>query len=139
MSLRISLANCMPTINVMKQGWKQTKMRMKTIKEIKVQVLKRRKKFLSSRQKSCRLPLTDSKKEKQETATESEPKTSKLDEEAKELMRQIFNEVLKRRDCTPEAWRRIRIKVIYKKGDVEEAGNYRPTCTPTSAQTLHQA
>ena len=37
-------------------------MRMKTIKEIKVQVLKRRKKFLSSRQKSRRLPLTDSKK-----------------------------------------------------------------------------
>ena len=78
MSLRISLANCMPTINVMKQGWKQTKMRMETTKEIKVQVLNRRKKFLSSRQKSCRLPLKTQKKEKQETATESEPKTSKL-------------------------------------------------------------
>ena len=38
------------------------------------------------------------------------------DEETKEMMRQIFNEVLKQRDCTPEAWRRIRIKVIYKKG-----------------------
>ena len=79
MSLRNSTANYMPTINVMKQAWKQTKLRMETSKEIKVQVLNRRKKFLSSRQKSCRLPLTDSKKkEKQETATESEPKTSKL-------------------------------------------------------------
>ena len=44
------------------------------------------------------------------------------------MMRQIFNEVLKQRDCTSEAWRRKRIKVIYKEGDVEEAGNYRPFC-----------
>ena len=47
------------------------------------------------------------------------------DEETKEMMRQIFNEVLKQRDCIPEAWRRMRIKVVY----VEEAGNYRPICT----------
>ena len=44
-------------------------------------------------------------------------------------MRQIFNEVPQQRGCTPEAWRRKRIKVTYKKGDVEEAGNYRPICT----------
>ena len=47
----------------------------------------------------------------------------------REMIRQIFNEVIRQNDCTPEAWRRIRIRVIYKKGDVEEAGNYRPNCT----------
>ena len=39
------------------------------------------------------------------------------DEETKEMMKQIFNEVLKQRDCTPEARRRIRIKVIFRKGE----------------------
>ena len=33
----------------------------------------------------------------------------------KEMIRQIFNEVLNKNDCTPETWRRIRIKVIHKK------------------------
>ena len=47
----------------------------------------------------------------------------------KEWVRQIFNEVLHQKDCTLETWRKIRIKVIYKKGDVQDAGNYRPICT----------
>ena len=51
------------------------------------------------------------------------------DATTKEMIRQIFNEVLKHDDCTPATWRRIRIKVIYKKGNVEEVGNYRPICT----------
>ena len=50
-------------------------------------------------------------------------------EKTKEMTRQIFNEILKQEDCTPTTWRRIRIKVIHKKGDVEEAGNYMPICT----------
>ena len=37
------------------------------------------------------------------------------DATTKEMIRQIFNEVLKQDDCTPETWRRQRIKVIYKK------------------------
>ena len=45
------------------------------------------------------------------------------------MTRQFFNEILKQEDCTPTTWRRIRIKVIHKKGDVEEAGNYMPMCT----------
>ena len=45
------------------------------------------------------------------------------------MMGQIFNEVVRQKDCTPEAWRRIRFNVIYRKGDVEEAGTYRPICT----------
>ena len=51
------------------------------------------------------------------------------DEETKERIRQIFNEVLQQRDCTPESWRRIRIKVLVKKGAAQDAGNYRPICS----------
>ena len=50
--------------------------------------------------------------------------------------RQIFNEVLKQEDCTPETWRRTRVKVIYKKGSVEEVGKYRPICTLPSLYKL---
>ena len=50
-------------------------------------------------------------------------------EKTKEMMRQIFNKILQQEDCTPTSWRRIRIKVIHKKGDVEEEGNWRPMCT----------
>ena len=37
------------------------------------------------------------------------------DATTKDMIRQIFNEVLKQEDCTPETWKRLRIKVIYKK------------------------
>ena len=36
------------------------------------------------------------------------------DATTKEMIRQIFNEVFKHEDCTPETWRIIRIKVLYK-------------------------
>ena len=48
------------------------------------------------------------------------------DEETKEMVRQIFNEVIRQKECTPEGWQRI--KVIHKKKDVEDVGNYRPIC-----------
>ena len=51
------------------------------------------------------------------------------DEETKEMVRQIFNEMIKQKECTLQTWQRIRIKVIFKKGDVEDASNYRPICT----------
>ena len=41
----------------------------------------------------------------------------------------IFNEIVQRDDFTPKSWRKIRIKVIYKKGDREEPGNCRPICS----------
>ena len=44
-------------------------------------------------------------------------------------MRQIFNEIIKRNNFTPEEWKKVKIKVIYKKGDVEEVSNYRPICS----------
>ena len=44
-------------------------------------------------------------------------------------MRQIFNEIKKQNECTPEAWKKEKIKVLRKKGDVENVGNYRPICS----------
>ena len=45
------------------------------------------------------------------------------------MMRQLFNEVIKRNNFTPEEWKKVKIKVIYKKGDVEDVSNYRPICS----------
>ena len=51
------------------------------------------------------------------------------DEETREMMRQIFNEVIKKKEFTPEDWKKVTIKVIHKKGDVENVSNYRPICS----------
>ena len=37
------------------------------------------------------------------------------DDTTKEIIRQIFNEVIKQGSCTPETWRMIPMKVIHKK------------------------
>ena len=52
------------------------------------------------------------------------------------MMRQIFNEVIKRNNFTPEEWKKVKIKVIYKKGDVEDVSNYRPICSLLSMYKL---
>ena len=44
-------------------------------------------------------------------------------------MRQIFNEILKMNEFTLEDWNSVTIKVIHKKGDVENVSNYRPICS----------
>ena len=49
-------------------------------------------------------------------------------EETKEKIRNIFNEIAQQSDFTPNCWRKIRIQVIYKKGNREDPGNYRPIC-----------
>ena len=51
------------------------------------------------------------------------------DEETREMVRQIFNEIIKRHEFTPEDWKKVTIKVIHKKGDVENVSNYRPICS----------
>ena len=33
--------------------------------------------------------------------------------------REVFNEIFKRNEFTPEDWKKVTIKVIHKKGDVE--------------------
>ena len=91
-------------------------MKLKTTKKIKAPMWKRRKKFQNSRLKSYRLPSTDSKKGKSGDSNGIRTDDIKTcDEETKEMVRQIFNEVLKQKKCTPEAWQRKRIKVIHKK------------------------
>ena len=51
------------------------------------------------------------------------------DDETREVVRQIFNEIIKQNEFTPEAWKRVKIKVLHKKGDVENVGNYCPMCS----------
>ena len=50
-------------------------------------------------------------------------------DETREMMRQIFNEIIKRNNFTPDEWKKVKIKVIPKKGDVEDVSNYRPICS----------
>ena len=51
------------------------------------------------------------------------------DDDTKEMVSQIFNEIIKQNDFTPEAWEKVKIKVLHKKGDVENVSNYRPICS----------
>ena len=51
------------------------------------------------------------------------------DDETTEMMRQLFNEIIKRNNFTPDEWKKVKIKVIHKKGDVENVSNYRPICS----------
>ena len=57
------------------------------------------------------------------------PTKKECDDETNLMMRQIFNEIIKQKECTLQTWQLIRIKLIFKKGDVEDASNYRPICT----------
>ena len=49
-------------------------------------------------------------------------------DETKEMMRQIFNEIIKGTTSHFKNGRK-KIKVFYKKGDVEDVSNYRPICS----------
>ena len=51
------------------------------------------------------------------------------DDETREMMRQIFNEIIKRNNFTSDEWKKVKIKVILKKVDVENMSNYRPICS----------
>ena len=43
-----------------------------------------------------------------------------------------INEIIKTNNFTPDEWKKVKIKVIHKKGDVEDVSNYRPICSFTS-------
>ena len=45
------------------------------------------------------------------------------------MVRQIFNEIIKRNEFTPEDWKKVTIKVIHNEGGVENVSNYRPICS----------
>ena len=40
------------------------------------------------------------------------------DDETREMVRQIFNEITKQNEFTPEAWKKVKIKVIHKKKEM---------------------
>ena len=44
------------------------------------------------------------------------------DDEMREMVRQIFDEIIKQNEFTPEAWKKVKIKVI-------NVGNCRPVCS----------
>ena len=58
------------------------------------------------------------------------------DDETKETVRQIFDEIIKQNEFTLEAWKKVKIKVLHKKGDVENVGNYRPICSSLALYKL---
>ena len=51
------------------------------------------------------------------------------DDDTREMMRQFFNEITKRNNFKPDEWKKVRINVIHKKGEVENVSNYRPICS----------
>ena len=51
------------------------------------------------------------------------------DDEKKEMVRQIFNEIIMQNEFTLEAWKKVKMKVLHKNGDVENVSNYRPICS----------
>ena len=56
----------------------------------------------------------DSRRAKQRTANGVRAEDIKAcDEDTKELVRQIFNEIVKQNEFALEAWRRVTIKVIH--------------------------
>ena len=58
------------------------------------------------------------------------------DDETREMVRQLFNEIIKRNMFTPDEWKKVKIKVIYQKGDVENVSNYRPICSVPAVYKL---
>ena len=76
---------------------------------------------------SCKPQSTNSKKGKSPDSKGIRAEDIKAcDDETREMVRQIFNEIFKRNEFNPEDWKKVTIKMIHKKGDVENVGNYRP-------------
>ena len=91
---------------------------------------KRRQEFQRSRLKSCKLQSRNSKKGKSPDSNGIRAEDIKAcDDETREMVRQIFNDIIKQNEFTPEAWKKVKIKVIHKKGDVENVSNYTPICS----------
>ena len=84
----------------------------------------------SLQQTKYKTPLTASKKEERKTAVEYELNSSKnCSEDTKQKSGRSSTKLRNRMTSHQKSWRKIRIQVIYKKGDREDAGNYRPICS----------
>lgn len=42
------------------------------------------------------------------------------------VMAEVYNDILKPEAITPESWKQIRLRVLFKKADPQKADNYRP-------------
>ena len=86
--------------------------------------------YLKSRQKSYKAQSANSKKGKSPDSNGIRAEDIKAcDDETREMMRQLFNEIIKRNNFTPDEWKKVKSKVIHKKGDVEYVSNCRPICS----------
>ena len=135
----ISKRNCRRLLRILQKTSRGQKMnqnknlvKTKTIAALTctTTIQKRRQEYQRSRWKSCKPQSTNSKKGKSLDNKGIRAEDIKdCDEETREMMRQIFNEIIKRKELTPEDWKKVTIKVIHKKGDVENVSNYRPICS----------
>ena len=71
--------------------------------------------YFNSQNKKCKLPLSASKKENLETTMEPKLRTSKDALRRQKMMREIFNDVIMCKDITPDVWKRVRMKKVFKK------------------------
>ena len=69
-----------------------------------------------SRQKSREVQSTNSRKGKSPDSSGIRAEDIEAcDDETREMVRQIFNEIIKQNEITPEVWKKVKIKVIHKK------------------------
>ena len=102
----------------------------KSCTDVQYTTLKRGQESQRSRLKSCKRQSTNSKKGRSPDSNGIRAEDIKAcDDETREMVRQIFNEIFKRNEFTPEDWKKVTIKVIHKKGDVENVSKYRPICS----------
>ena len=94
----------------------KTNVEMKATLTCTSATLKKRREYQRSRVKNCMRRSGNSKKVNHQIATGFEQKTSKL--VTKEMVREIFNEIIRQNEFTPEAWNKVKIKALHKKGDV---------------------
>ena len=111
MSLVKSAKNNTMTKNTKKMNWNTKRMRLKAASMSKAKIRMRWKEFQRSRLKNYRLQSTDKKKRKGIRAEDIKA----CDEETKEMVRQIFNELVRHHEFTPETCSEVRIEVRPKR------------------------
>ena len=86
--------------------------------------------YLTLRQKSYNMQLTNSKKGKSPDSNGIRAEDIQAcDDETREMVRFSSNEIIKRNNFTLDEWKKVKIEVIHKKGGVEDVSNYRPICS----------
>ena len=86
--------------------------------------------YLKLRQKNYKTQSANSKKGNSPDSNGIRAEDIKAcDDETTEMVRQIFNEIIKRNNFTSHEWKIVKNKVIHRNGDVENESNYRPICS----------